>query len=138
MVLFRNHLSLGCLECRIQWCEPTKPIQLSTLSGLMNREEVPGKPLQLANGNAPKFFKAYFTLFSGMGIEEEHEKEDRVASKQFCSVFPSDQLLQAIDKYPCGFVANTDPSDTPRTHWVAFYLHSTVIDGLPVTTTMSF
>ena len=48
-------------------------------------------------------------------------EQDRVTSKKFCGVFPSDKLPQTIDRYPCGFVANTDPSSGPGTHWVAFY-----------------
>ena len=51
-------------------------------------------------------------------------EQDPVTSKKFCSVFPSDKLPQTIDRYPCGFVANTDPSSGPGTHWVAFYFPS--------------
>ena len=29
-----------------------------------------------------------------------------------------------MSKFPCGFVANTDPSDEPGTHWIAFYFPS--------------
>ena len=36
-------------------------------------------------------------------------------------MIPSDKLPQTIEKYPCGFVVNTDPSSEPGTHWVAFY-----------------
>ena len=28
------------------------------------------------------------------------------------------------NRYPCGLVVNTDPSDEPGTHWVAFYFPS--------------
>ena len=46
-------------------------------------------------------------------------------SKKISRVFPSDKLLQTLDKYPCGFVANrTDPSNKPGTHWVTFYFSS--------------
>ena len=31
---------------------------------------------------------------------------------------------KVIDRFPCGFVANTDPSDEPGAHWVAFYFQS--------------
>jgi hypothetical protein len=51
-------------------------------------------------------------------------EQDPVTSKKFCGVFPSDKLPQTIDRYPCGFVANTDPSSEPGTHWVAFYFPS--------------
>ena len=34
---------------------------------------------------------------------------DPTTNKKFCGVFPRDKLPQTIDKYPCGFVANTDP-----------------------------
>jgi hypothetical protein len=51
-------------------------------------------------------------------------EQDPVTRKIFCGVFPSDKLPQTIEKYPCGFVANTDPSSKPGTHWVAFYLPS--------------
>ena len=51
-------------------------------------------------------------------------EQDPVTSKKFCGVFPSDKLPQTIDRYPCGFVANTDPSSGPGTHWVAFYFPS--------------
>ncbi len=46
---------------------------------------------------------------------------DPVTSKMFCGVFPSNKLPQTVIKYPCRFVANTNPSDKPGTHWVAFY-----------------
>ncbi len=48
-------------------------------------------------------------------------EQDLVTSKMFCGVFPSNKLPQTVIKYPCGFVANTDPSNKPETHWVAFY-----------------
>ena len=51
-------------------------------------------------------------------------EQDSNTSKKFCGVFPSDKLPEAIDRYPCGFVANTDPSSQPGTHWVAFYFPS--------------
>ena len=44
--------------------------------------------------------------------------------KIFCGVFPADQLPKTTDTFPCGFVANTDPSTEPGTHWVAFYFPS--------------
>ena len=39
-----------------------------------------------------------------------------IMRKMFCWVFPSDKLPQTLEKYPCGFVANTDPSGKPGTH----------------------
>ena len=51
-------------------------------------------------------------------------KQDPVTNKKFCGVFASDKLPQTIETYPCGFVANTDPSYKPGTHWVAFYFVS--------------
>ena len=51
-------------------------------------------------------------------------EQNPVTSKKFCGVFPSNKLPQTIDRYPCGFVANTDPSSGPGTHWAAFYFPS--------------
>jgi hypothetical protein len=48
-------------------------------------------------------------------------EQDPVTSRTFCGVFPINKLPQTLIKYPCCFVANTDPSDKPGTHWVAFY-----------------
>ena len=45
-----------------------------------------------------------------------------MTSKTFCGVFPSDKLPQTIEKYPCGIVANTDPSDKPGEHWIALFI----------------
>ena len=43
--------------------------------------------------------------------------------KIFGGVFAADELPKVITS-PCGFVANTDPSTEPGTHWVAFYFPS--------------
>ena len=51
-------------------------------------------------------------------------EQDPITSKSFLGVFPSDKLPQPLDKHPCGFVANTDPSSKPGMHWVAFYFPS--------------
>jgi hypothetical protein len=51
-------------------------------------------------------------------------EQDPIARKMFFGVFPSDKLPQTLEKYPCGFVANTDPSGKPGTHWIAFYFPS--------------
>ena len=34
------------------------------------------------------------------------------------------KLPQTIDNYPCGFVANTNPSTKPGIHWISIYLSS--------------
>ena len=49
-------------------------------------------------------------------------EEDPITNKKFCGVLPSDKLPQTIDKYPCGFVANTDPSTKPGTHWISIWI----------------
>ena len=36
--------------------------------------------------------------------------------KIFARVFAADELPEIIDTFPCGFVANTDPSTEPGTH----------------------
>lgn len=51
-------------------------------------------------------------------------KNDPVTANKFCGVFPSDQLPEHIETFPCGIVANTDPSGEPGTHWITFYLSS--------------
>ena len=43
--------------------------------------------------------------------------------KIFGGVFAADEVPKIITS-PCGFVANTDPSTEPGTHWVAFYFPS--------------
>ena len=37
--------------------------------------------------------------------------------KIFAGVFAADEVPEIIDTFPCGFVANTDPSTEPGTHW---------------------
>ena len=51
-------------------------------------------------------------------------KSDPIARKIFCGVFPSDLLPKVLDTFPCGFVANTDPSNEAGKHWVVFYFQS--------------
>ena len=51
-------------------------------------------------------------------------EQDPFTRKMFFGVFPSDKLPRTLEKYPCGFVANTDPSGKPGTHWVSFYFPS--------------
>ncbi len=45
----------------------------------------------------------------------------RNTKTNFLGVFPSDLIPITNLKYPCAYVANTDPSNKPGTHWVAFY-----------------
>ena len=49
-------------------------------------------------------------------------KTGPITCKKF--VFSSNQLPKVIDRFPYGFMANTDPSNKPGTHWVAFYFPS--------------
>ena len=49
-------------------------------------------------------------------------KQDPMTSKTFCGVFPSDKLPQRNEKYPCGIVANTDPSEKTGEHWIAMFI----------------
>ncbi len=53
-------------------------------------------------------------------IKRALERDPKTA-KKFCGVFPADQLPKSLSTFPCGFVANTDPSTKPGTHWVVFY-----------------
>ena len=49
-------------------------------------------------------------------------EQDSVTRKRFCGVFPRDKLPERIDKFPCGLIANTDPSSEIGSHWLAFFL----------------
>ena len=51
-------------------------------------------------------------------------KRNAYTKKIFDGVFPADEVPEIIDTFPCGFVANTDPSTEPGMHWVAFYFPS--------------
>ena len=44
--------------------------------------------------------------------------------KIFGGVFAADELPRVMNTFPCGFVANTDPSTEPGMSWVAFYFPS--------------
>ena len=44
--------------------------------------------------------------------------------KIFDGVFAADELPKIMNTFPYGFVANTDPSTEPGTHWVVFYFPS--------------
>ena len=61
-------------------------------------------------------------MFCGTAQIAHALEQDPVMSKMFCGMFPSNKLPETIIKYPCEFVANTDPSDKPGTQWVAFYI----------------
>ena len=41
-------------------------------------------------------------------------------------LFAADEVPEIIDTFPCGFVANTDPSTEPGTPWITFYFPSRV------------
>ena len=49
---------------------------------------------------------------------------NKFTKKNFCGVFAADMLPKSLNTFPCGFVANTDPSTELGTHWVAFYFSS--------------
>ena len=51
-------------------------------------------------------------------------RSDPVTSKKFLGVFPANRLPKVIKSYPNGFIANTDISGKPGSHWVAFYFPS--------------
>ena len=42
-------------------------------------------------------------------------KRNAYTKKIFAGVFPADEVPEIIDTFPCGFVANTDPSTEPGT-----------------------
>ena len=46
---------------------------------------------------------------------------NQYSKKYFKGVYAANQLPFILDSYPAAFVVNTDPSDLPGTHWVAFY-----------------
>ena len=50
-------------------------------------------------------------------------KHNTFTKKIFVGVFAAD-ALPTLNTFPSGFVANTDPSTEPGTHWVAFYFPS--------------
>ena len=43
-------------------------------------------------------------------------ERDTFTKKIFGGVFAADELPKTFDTFPCGFVANTDPSTEPGTH----------------------
>ena len=51
-------------------------------------------------------------------------KRNTFTKKTFAGVFAADELPKIMNTFPCGFVANTDPSTEPGTPWVAFYFPS--------------
>ena len=46
-------------------------------------------------------------------------KRNTYTKKIFVGVFAADELPK-LNTFPCGFVANTDPSTEPGTNWVHF------------------
>ena len=42
-------------------------------------------------------------------------KRNAFTKKIFSGVFAADEVPEIIDTFPCGFVANTDPSTEPGT-----------------------
>ena len=51
-------------------------------------------------------------------------KTDTCLRNNTLGVFPSDKLPEKIYKLPVCLIANTDPSNEPGKHWVAFYIDS--------------
>ena len=43
-------------------------------------------------------------------------ERDTFTKKIFDGVFAADELPKTFDTFPCGLVANTDPSTEPGTH----------------------
>lgn len=52
--------------------------------------------------------------------------QNKFTQGKFLGVFPSDQLPKKIQNFPCCFIANVDPSEEPGSHWVAFYVSSSL------------
>ena len=48
-------------------------------------------------------------------------KKDNYTRAVFQGVYPSDKLPTKVSSFPALFIANVDTSDTPGSHWVAFY-----------------
>ena len=48
----------------------------------------------------------------------------RLRKRSSGEYFAADELPKVMNAFPCGFVANTDPSTEPETLWVAFYFPS--------------
>ena len=53
---------------------------------------------------------------------QKHLKRKLFSLKNFEKCIFS--YFSVLHRYPCGVVANTDPSNKPGTHWVAFYFPS--------------
>lgn len=49
---------------------------------------------------------------------------DPVMRKIVIGVFARDQIPHKFHNFPCGFIVNTDTSDRPGKHWLAFYMES--------------
>ena len=61
-------------------------------------------------------------------------ERDTFTKKIFGGVFAADELPKIMNTFPCGFVANTDPSTEPGTHWVAFYFPSRKKENFSIVT----
>ena len=60
-------------------------------------------------------------------------KHNTFTKKIFVGVFAADEL-PTLNTFPYGFVANTDPSTEPGTHWVAFYFPSLTKENFSIVT----
>jgi hypothetical protein len=63
-------------------------------------------------------------------------EQDPVTSKKFCGVFPSDKLPRKIDRYPRGFVPNTDPSSELERTGSPFISHRMIKENYLTVTDM--
>ena len=53
---------------------------------------------------------------------------DPVLRNNVLGVFAADQLPNKLPSYPCGFLANTDLSSQPGTHWLAFFVYNDTVE----------
>lgn len=53
---------------------------------------------------------------------EKSMKTNKYTQTNFKGVFASDKLPNVIRKKPCSIIANTDESNKPGQHWVAFFI----------------
>lgn len=49
---------------------------------------------------------------------------DHIMRRVISGVYARDQIPTMINKYPYGFIVNTDTSNRPERHWLAFYCES--------------
>ena len=55
-------------------------------------------------------------------IQKVMERLINPNSCDFIGVFPRDQIPHNITKYPACYIANSDTSKSPGTHWLAIYI----------------